>query len=54
MVDGLRSAFEYDKNHFGKLVGSLLPLMEKVIAGKVAELLASDYEDTQAPRLIFD
>jgi hypothetical protein len=54
VADGLRSAFEYDKKYFDKLVASLLPLMEKLISGKVAELLAPDYEDTQDPRPIFD
>lgn len=54
VADGLRSAFEYDKKYFDKLVASLLPLMEKLISGKVAELLAPDYEDTRDPRPIFD
>lgn len=54
VADGLRSAFEYDKKYFDKLVASLLPLMEKLVTGKIAELLAPNYSDTQDHRPIFD
>jgi len=46
VADGLRSAFEYDKKYFDKLVASLLPLMEKLVSGKIAELLAPNYGDS--------
>ena len=54
VADGLRSAFEYDKKYFDKLVASLLPLMEKLVSGQVAELLAPNYSDSKDPRPIFD
>ena len=54
VADGLRSAFEYDKKYFDKLVASLLPLMEKLVSGKIAELLAPNYGDSADPRPIFD
>lgn len=54
VADGLRSAFEYDKKYFDKLVASLLPLMEKLVSGKIAELLAPNYGDSRDPRPIFD
>jgi len=54
VADGLRSAFEYDKTYFDKIVASLLPLMEKLISGKTAELISPDYTDTQDHRPIFD
>ncbi|MEQ1545816.1 type IV conjugative transfer system coupling protein TraD [Methyloglobulus sp.] len=54
VADGLRSAFEYDKKYFDKLVASLLPLMEKLVSGKIAELLAPNYGDSSDPRPIFD
>ena len=53
VADGLRSAFEYDKTYFDKIVASLLPLMEKLTTGKTAELIAPDYLDTDDPRPIF-
>lgn len=54
IVDGLRSAFEYDKTYFDKLVATLLPLMEKLITGKTSELIAPNYFDIKDPRPIFD
>jgi len=54
VADGLRSAFEYDKTYFDKIVASLLPLLEKLISGKTAELISPDYFDLSDPRPIFD
>lgn len=54
IADGLRSIFEYDKKYYDKLVASLLPLMEKLISGKIADLLAPNYGDHQDTRPIFD
>ncbi len=54
IADGLRSAFEYDKTYFDKIVASLLPLMEKLISGPTADLIAPDYADTNDARPIFD
>lgn len=54
VADGLRSAFEYDKTYFDKIVASLLPLMEKLISGKVAELISPDYADQADSRPIID
>jgi len=54
VLDGLRSALKYEKSYFDKIVASLLPLLEKLTTGKVAELLSPDYEDQHDPRPIFD
>ena len=54
VADGLRSAFEYDKSYFDKIVASLLPLMEKLISGKVADLISPDYTDVNDTRPIID
>jgi conjugative coupling factor TraD (TOL family) len=54
VADGLRSAFEYDKTYFDKIVASLLPLMEKLISGKIAELISPDYSDIEDTRPIID
>ncbi|KGQ42016.1 type IV conjugative transfer system coupling protein TraD [Gallibacterium anatis] len=54
VLDGLRSAVRYDKTYFDKIVASLLPLLEKLTTGKIAELLAPDYSDIHDERPIFD
>ncbi|VFR23841.1 Type IV secretory pathway, VirD4 components [plant metagenome] len=54
VLDGLRSAVRYDKTYFDKIVASLLPLLEKLTSGKVAQLLAPNYSDLADPRPIFD
>ncbi len=54
VLDGLASAVRYDKTYFDKIVASLLPLLEKLTSGKVAELLSPDYNDILDERPIFD
>lgn len=54
VLEGLRSAFKYEKSYFDKIVASLLPLLEKLTTGKTAELLSPDYLDLDDDRPIFD
>ncbi|NWB98370.1 type IV conjugative transfer system coupling protein TraD [Pseudomonas gingeri] len=54
VMDGLRSAVRYDKTYFDKIVASLLPLLEKLTTGHMAELISPDYTDLNDPRPIFD
>ncbi len=54
VMDGLRSAVRYDRTYFDKIVASLLPLLEKLTTGKIAQLLAPNYTDLEDPRPIFD
>jgi conjugative coupling factor TraD (TOL family) len=54
VLDGLRSAVRYDKTYFDKIVASLLPLLEKLTSGKIAQLLAPNYSDLRDARPIFD
>lgn len=54
VADGLRSAFEYDKTYFDKLVATLMPLLEKLSTGKTAELISPDYFNLDDKRPIFD
>ncbi|WP_111414516.1 type IV conjugative transfer system coupling protein TraD [Billgrantia lactosivorans] len=54
VLEGLRSAVRYDKTYFDKIVASLLPLLEKLTTGRIAELLSPDYHDLEDPRPIFD
>lgn len=54
IAHSLIKTIEYEKGYLDKLVGSLLPLMEKLCTGKTAELLSPDYTDIDDPRPIFD
>ncbi|HGX3311197.1 TPA: type IV conjugative transfer system coupling protein TraD [Pseudomonas aeruginosa] len=54
VLDGLRSAVRYDKTYFDKIVASLLPLLEKLTSGKIAQLLAPNYSDLADSRPIFE
>src|SRR3546814_12596025 len=54
VMDGLRSAVRYDKTYVDKSVASLLPLLENLTSGKIAQLLAPNYSDLADPRPIFD
>ncbi len=54
VLDGLISAFKYDRTYFDKIVSSVGPLMEKLTTGKVAELISPDYLDLQDERPIFE
>ncbi|MCP4305806.1 MAG: type IV conjugative transfer system coupling protein TraD, partial [bacterium] len=54
VLEGLVSAFKYDRTYFDKIVSSVGPLMEKLTTGKVAELISPDYLDLQDTRPIFE
>jgi conjugative coupling factor TraD (TOL family) len=54
VLDGLVSAFKYDKTYFDKIVSSVGPLMEKLTTGKVAELISPDYLNAEDNRPIFE
>jgi conjugative coupling factor TraD (TOL family) len=54
ILEGLRSAVRYDKTYFDKIVASLLPLLEKLTTGKIAQLLAPNYSDFNDPRPVID
>ena len=54
VADGLRRAFEYEKSFFDKISVAVQPLLEKLLAGRVGELLNPDYADPDDPRPILD
>jgi conjugative coupling factor TraD (TOL family) len=54
VLDGLVSAFKYDKTYFDKIVSSVGPLMEKLTTGKIAELISPDYLNEEDNRPIFE
>ena len=54
VLDGLVSAFKYDKTYFDKIVSSGGPLMEKLTTGKLAELISPNYLNEDDSRPIFE
>ncbi|GLO64057.1 conjugative coupling factor TraD, PFGI-1 class [Vibrio sp. MACH09] len=46
VLAGLRSAIQYDKTYFDKIVASLLPLLEKLGTGKAAEIISPKHTPT--------
>ena len=54
VLDGLMSAFKYDKTYFDKIVSSVGPLMEKLTTGNIAELISPNYLDEEETRPIFE
>jgi conjugative coupling factor TraD (TOL family) len=54
VLDGLVSAFKYDKTYFDKIVSSVGPLMEKLTTGNIAALISPDYLDENDTRPIFE
>ncbi|MCB0121083.1 MAG: conjugative transfer system coupling protein TraD, partial [Caldilineaceae bacterium] len=54
VADGLRRAFEYEKTFFDKISVAVQPLLEKLLSGRVGELINPDYSDLDDPRPILD
>lgn len=54
VLDGLISAFKYDKTYFDKIVSSVGPLMEKLTTGTIAALISPDYHNEHDTRPIFE
>ena len=54
VLDGLMSAFKYDRTYFDKIVSSVGPLLEKLTTGKIAKLLSPDVDDEQDERAVLE
>lgn len=54
VADGLRRAFEYDKTFFDKISVAVQPLLEKLLAGRIGELINPDYGDLTDARPVLD
>lgn len=50
----LMKIISYEQSYFNKLVASLIPLLEKLTTGKVAELVSPDMSDLDDTRPLFD
>ena len=52
VLEGLMSAYKYDRTYFDKIVSSVGPLMEKLTTGAIAELISpDDRSDDHRPTL---
>ncbi len=51
-IEGLLSMYKHDNTHFSKMVASLLPVMNMLTAGDLADLLSPDPEDMSDKREI--
>lgn len=54
VMEGLISAFKYDRTYFDKIVSSVGPLMEKLTTGPIAELISPPAYDSSDARPTFD
>ena len=54
VLDGLMSAFKYDRTYFDKIVSSVGPLLEKLTTGKIAELLSPETQDQEDERPVLE
>ena len=54
VLDGLVSAYKYDRTYFDKIVSSVGPLMEKLTTGAVADLISPEDNDEGDPRPTLD
>lgn len=53
-VDGLMSMTLHSREHLGKILASLMPVLAKLTTGEMGDLLSPDYDDINDPRPIFD
>jgi conjugal transfer pilus assembly protein TraD len=53
-LEGLFSMFEHDREHFQKMIASLLPIMNMLTSGDLGPLLSPDSDDLDDERTITD
>lgn len=53
-MEGLLSMFEHDREHFQKMVASLLPILSMLTSGQIGPLMSPDTNDLDDPRPITD
>jgi len=54
VLEGLMSAFRYDREYFLKITVSIKPFLEKLTTGNIASILAPDKTDTDDQRPILE
>jgi len=54
VLEGLISAFRYDREYFQKITVAVKPFLEKLTTGNIAAILAPDLSDEQDPRPVLE
>lgn len=54
VIDGLISTLNHSKEHYGKMILTLLPLLQTLCMGELGKLLSPDVEDLNDERPIYD
>lgn len=54
IVDGLVSMYEHNRDHFGKMVATLIPVLSMLCSGELGDLLSPDPADINDDRPILD
>jgi len=54
VIDGLISMFDHNKEHYVKMIATLLPVLQMVTSGELGKLLSPDTDDHDDPRPIMD
>lgn len=54
VLDGLISAFRFEREYFQKITAAVKPLLEKLTTGKIAEIIAPDLTDLDDERPVLD
>lgn len=54
VVDGLLSMFEHNREHMGKMLATLIPILTMLTAGEVGDLLSPDRNNVDDLRAILD
>lgn len=52
VVDGLMSAYKHNREHYSKMIASLLPIMDMLTSGHLGKLLSPDVDDIDDDRRI--
>lgn len=54
VINGLINMFEHDREHLGKMLASLIPVLTMITSGSLADLLSPDPMNTDDPRPLID
>lgn len=54
VCEGMISMFDHSREHFGKMIASLIPLLDMLSTGAVGKLISPDPDDIEDPREIMD
>ena len=53
-IDGLLNFFEHNREHAGKMLASLMPVLKSLTTGELRGILSPDYDDAEDHRPILD